>query len=171
MPEESPVKPDGATVTEEFQGVSFKVVKADKQVTISPSGLTGDNSPVSAALNGSVKSIEVADINADGSPEIYIFTTEDGAEKRAGLIAFSANNKKSLSAIFLPPIEDDKANAEGYRGQDEMAVVEGIIARRFPIYASDPGQLEPTGKIRQLQYKLTPGEAGWLLKLDQSLEF
>jgi hypothetical protein len=34
--------------------------------------------------------------------------------------------------------------------------------RRFPIGG---------GRMRQLQYRLAQGEAGWLLKLDQMLEF
>ena len=32
-------------------------------------------------------------------------------------------------------------------------------------------QTQPTGKTRQLQYKLHPGEAGWVLKVENSTEF
>jgi hypothetical protein len=51
-----------------------------------------------------------------------------------------------------------------------MAVVEDVLARRFPIYdgAVPPS---PTGRMRQLQYKLKPGEAGWVLVLDRVTEF
>jgi hypothetical protein len=51
-----------------------------------------------------------------------------------------------------------------------MAVVETVLARRFPIYgAGDPPV--PTGQTRQLQYKLKPGEAGWVLSLDRVVEY
>ena len=30
---------------------------------------------------------------------------------------------------------------------------------------------KPSGKMRQLQYKLKAGEAGWLLKLDKATEY
>ena len=43
-----------------------------------------------------------------------------------------------------------------------MAVVEGVLARRFSIGG---------GKMRQLQYKLHPGEASWQLKVDRVAEF
>jgi hypothetical protein len=140
-------------------------------VTIVPSGLAIDNSPVEVETSGMVTGAEVADIDADGSPEIYIYVAEPGAEKRASLIAFSANKTKSLSQIFLPALEDDAKNAKGYRGHDEFAVVEGIVARRFPIYPDDKTQTEPTGKLRQIQYKLVPGEASWVLKIDRVVEF
>jgi hypothetical protein len=29
----------------------------------------------------------------------------------------------------------------------------------------------PSGKIRQLQYKLVAGENGWVLRLDQAIEY
>ena len=43
--------------------------------------------------------------------------------------------------------------------------------RRFPVYAGEGPGASPTGKARQMQYKLVPGEAGWLLKLDGTTEF
>jgi hypothetical protein len=57
-------------------------------------------------------------------------------------------------------------------GHDEFAVVEGVVAQRFPIYGEGDTNAGPTtGKTRQLQYKLVPGEAGWVMKLDQVTEF
>jgi hypothetical protein len=109
---------------------------------------------------------EVGDINADGSPEIYVYVTDHGADARASLVVYSAaNNRKSLSEIYLPPL-DGTANAKGYQGHDKIAMVETVVARRFPIYgAGDPPA--PTGRTRQLQYKLKPGEPGWALTLDK----
>ena len=43
-----------------------------------------------------------------------------------------------------------------------MAVVESEFAHRFPI-----GE----GRMRQLQYRLVAGEAGWILKFDRMTEF
>jgi hypothetical protein len=56
-------------------------------------------------------------------------------------------------------------------GHDEFAVVEGIVAQRFPIYNQGDSNAKPTGKMRQLQYKLKQGEAGWVMKLDRVTEF
>jgi hypothetical protein len=56
-------------------------------------------------------------------------------------------------------------------GNDDFAVVESALVRRFPIYAGEGVGAAPTGKTRQLHYELVPGEAGWLLKLDRTTEF
>ncbi len=79
------------------------------------------------------------------------------------------NFNQIIDLLHLPPL-DGTANAKGYHGHDEMAVVETVVARRFPIYgAGDPPS--PTGRTRQLQYKLKPGEAGWVLTLDRVVEY
>ena len=159
--------------TLELLGIGFRVTSpnsgAGNTLEIIPSGLAIDNSPISRSIDGVVTGAEVDDLNADGSPEIYVYVKGPGADARASLVAYSANNKKSLSEIYLPPL-DGTANAKGYQGHDEMAVVETVLARRFPIYApGDPPV--PTGHTRQLQYKLKPGEAGWVLNLDRVVEY
>lgn len=155
-----------------LQGITFKVtspnLKSGNTVAITPAGLEEDNKPVTIEIIGTITRIETGDINVDGSPEIYIYA-RDG--EGTNLIAYSANHKKSLSQIFLPDLKDDEKNALGYRGQDEFAVVENSLARRFPIFPEDEAQTKPTGKMRQLQYKLHPGEAGWMLKIEKTTEF
>ncbi|MFZ4537966.1 hypothetical protein [Propionivibrio sp.] len=157
---------------EELQGISFHVTSPNKAagntVRIVPAGLQADNSPIEMDITGLVTGAEVADINVDRSPEIYIYVLEPGAEKRMSLVAFSANKKKSLSAIYLPTLSESRGADKGYCGNDDMAAVEGTFMRRFPICGKDQ---QPTGKTRQLQYKLKPGEAGWQLKLDKKMEF
>ena len=156
--------------TESLQGITFRVfspnTRTGNSVTLTPAGLEADNRPITTDVAGLITRIEVADINADGSPEIYIYGF-DG--KSQTVLAYSANKKKSLSSITVPDLTPEQA--KGHRGQDDFAVVEGIIARRFPIYPDDKPDSKPTGKTRQLQYKLRAGEAGWLLKVDKVIEF
>ena len=103
--------------TQALQGITFKVTSPNaptaNSVTITPGGLKNDNSPITVEAGGIVTGVEVGDINADGSPEIYIYIAEPTGDKRANLIAFSANRKKSLSPIYLPALEDDAKNAKG----------------------------------------------------------
>jgi hypothetical protein len=165
-----PVPPFDQTAI--LQGITFKVtspnLKSANIVTITPGGLEEDNRPVTMEIIGTITRIETGDINVDGSPEIYIYA-QDG--EGVNLLAYSANRKKSLSQIFLPDLKDDVKNSAGYRGHDEFAIVENSLARRFPIFPEDESETKPTGKMRQLRYKLHPGEAGWVLKVDQSTEF
>jgi hypothetical protein len=155
---------------EELQGITFHVFSPNNRsgntLTVTPAGLEEENKPIEMNVAGIITRIEVADINVDGSPEIYVYGS-DG--KSQTLLAWSANKKKSLSSITLPDL--DAAQSKGYRGGDDYAVVEGILARRFPTYPDDQPVSKPTGKTRQIQYKLHAGEAGWLLKADKMIEF
>ena len=155
---------------EELQGITFQVfspnTRSGNRLTVTPAGLEADITPLEMDVTGIITRSEVADINADGSPEIYVYGF-DG--KSQTVLAWSANRKKSLSQITLPDL--DAAQSKGYRGGDEFAVVEGILARRFPVYPDDEPDAKPSGKVRQIQYKLHPGEAGWLLKVDKVVEF
>jgi hypothetical protein len=177
-PAPNPAGPSAAAAAHPFDreldllGVTFRVISpnraAGNRVEITTAGLTIDNSPWQHEIEGVVTGAEVGDINADQSPEIYVYVTGTGEEAHGSLVAYSANRKKSLSAIYLPELSAHPGATEGYRGHDEMAVVEGILARRFPIFGADG---KPTGRMRQLQYKLAPGEAGWTLRLDRMIEF
>lgn len=152
-----------------LHGISFQVTRQGNKLRIVPSGLKIDNSPIERDIEGAVTGADIGDINVDRSPEIYVYIKD--AKGGVSLIAYSANKNKSLSEIYLPPFADDPKLAKGYRGHDDIAMVEGIIALRFPIYKDTDSDDKPTGGMRQLQYKLRQGEAGWTLKLDKVLEF
>lgn len=155
-----------------LQGITFHVVATNEgslnQLTITPSGLEIVNEVMKQEIDGIVTGAEVADINADGSPEIYVYVNSAGSGSYGTLVAYSANNKKSLSGIYLPPLEDDKKNSVGYMGHDEFTIIENSFARRFPVYNEGDANCCPKGGTRQLQYKLVAGEAGWQLKLLKS---
>jgi hypothetical protein len=158
-----------------LEGITFHVQATNEgslnQLTITPSGLSIVNDVIKQEIDGSVTGAEVADINADGSPEIYVYINSAGSGSYGSLVAYASNNKKSLTGIYLPPLEDDKKNSVGYMGHDEFTVIESSFARRFPIYKKEDSNANPTGGMRQLQYKLVPGEATWKLKLVNSTEF
>lgn len=113
----------------------------------------------------------MADLNVDGSPEIYVYITSTGSGSYGSLVAYSANRRKSLSQIYLPPVTQDTTASKGYMGHDEFAVVESVLVQRFPVYRDTDTNAKPTGGMRQLQYKLVPGEAGWVLKVDRVVEY
>jgi hypothetical protein len=151
-----------------LNGISFDISSSGNTLRIVPSGLKIDNSPIERTIDGIVSGADIGDINVDQSPEIYVYVK---AKDSASLIAYSINMIKSLSEIYLPPFTDDPKLAKGYRGHNEIALVENVVAQRFPIYKDGDSDDKPTGGIRQLQYKLKKGEASWTLKLDKILEF
>jgi hypothetical protein len=158
----------------ELQGITFHITCPNQgslnQLTIVPSGLESDNSAIQQEIDGTVTAAEIADLNGDGSPEIYVYVNSAGSGSYGELVAYAANNKKSLSGIYLPPLEEDKDNFDGYMGHDEFSVGENRLLRRFPVYAKGDSNANPTGGTRQLQYKLTMGEASWLMTLESVTE-
>ena len=158
-----------------LQGLTFQVKCPNEgslnKLTITPTGLEGENKPIVVEVDGSVTGAEVEDLDANGFPEIYVYVSSAGSGSYGSLVAYAANQKKSLTEIFLPNLEEDKVNSKGYMGHDQFAVGEGSLLRRFPIYMAGDSNAKPTGKTRQLQYKLKAGEAGWLLKIDRTIEY
>jgi hypothetical protein len=161
--------------TLKLQGIGFRVASANSgsinELKIVPSGLTIDNAPIVRSIDGQITRAEAADLNADGSPEVYVYIRSAGSGSYGTLVAFSANQRKSLSEIYLPPVTDDVKAAQGYRGYDEFAVVESTLVRRFPIYMDRDTDAVPSGGVRQMQYKLKAGEANWKLELDRVVEY
>lgn len=158
-----------------LQGITFHVTSPNagsaNTLRILPSGLKADNSLIERQIQGTVTNVEVADLNVDGSPELYVYVTSAGSGSHGSLAAYSANKGKSLSEIYLPPLEEDKVAAKGYMGHDEFAVVENTLVRRFPVYKDGDANSKPTGGTRQIQYKLKAGEAGWILLPDKTISY
>ncbi|SDN39780.1 hypothetical protein SAMN04489798_0198 [Pseudomonas arsenicoxydans] len=161
--------------TLELQGIRFHMTtqgRDDNRVLrISPQGLEIDNSDIARPLKGNIVRAEIADLDRDGSPEIYVFARSPGRRLPGELVAYSANHKKSLSEIYLPPVGENAKAAEGYQGEDEFAVVENALVRRFPVYESADVGAGRTGKMREVRYRLVAGEAGWILREDGVMEY
>lgn len=155
----------------ELYGITFDISSPNNSsinsITITPKGLKNDNSPITVEADGTITNAQIADLDLDQSPEIYIFINSAGSGSYGSLIAYSCNNKKSLSEIYLPDLNEDKTNSKGYAGHDEMQIIENTLSRRFNLYNQD---YKPTSIMRQLQYKLTKGETGYVLKLDKSFD-
>jgi hypothetical protein len=155
----------------ELQGIRFHVVSTDggsiNTLRIVPAGLEIDNLAIVRTIDGTVTGAEVADLNRDGSPEIYVYVTSAGSGSYGSLVAYSANRRKSLSEIYLPPLAEEDVVAMGYMGHDVFSVVDNYLVRCFPVYHEADTNSKPTGGMRQLQYQLTRGEAGWILHLDR----
>ncbi len=159
----------------ELQGFAFDVSATNggsiNQLTITPQGLTGQSDPVLVEIDGTVSGAEIDDLDGNGFPEIYIYVTSAGSGSYGSFVGYAVNEGQSLSEIYLPPVADDPEQSVGYMGHDAFAVVEGTFVQIFPVYVDTDSNAQPSGKTRQLQYKLAPGEAGWRLDLDRVVEY
>lgn len=141
----------------------FFIEESDNTMSIFSPNLKYSNKPILKKIEGEIIYSEIADINSDGNPEIYIYTNSLRNKKNyAKVIVFSVNNGVSLSEIYLESLSENKKAFENFEGNDEFRVVENSLVRRFPIKEN---------KTKQIQYKLIPGEASWQLKVDKILEY
>lgn len=173
-PAEGQSPPAGFSRTLTMQGITFRVSCANRgslnELRIEPEGLLTDNSPMVQDVDGRVTGAEVANLNADGSPEVYVYAQSAGSGSYGSLVAFSANNLKSLSGIYLPPVVEHPQASKGYMGHDAFAVSGNRLVQRFPVYRDTDANAAPTGGTREVQYRLDAGEAGWLLRVDRIVE-
>jgi len=121
-------------------------------------------------VEGTVSGAEVADLNGDGSPEVYVYIQSAGSGSYGSLVAYSADNRRSLSGIYLPPITDHPLAAKGYMGHDTFVIVEDRLVQRFPIYRDGDPNAAPTGGTREVSYRLGAGEAGWVLRIAEMVD-
>ena len=158
-----------------LQGVTFQVESPNDSsinpVTVRAQTQERTLGPFKAEADGTVTNAEVADLNGDGYPEIYVYVSSAGSGSYGSLIAYGSNRNRSLSEIFLPPLEDDPEVSKGYMGHDTFAVGEGALVHRFPVYREGDTNAKPTGGTLQIQYKLVAGEAGWVLRKDRIVQF
>jgi hypothetical protein len=141
------------------------------RLQITPSGLSIVNDSEQVEVDGSVYGAELADLDANGFPELYVYASSAGSGSYGSLIAYAVNNGKSMTPIYLPPMSSVPGAADGYMGHDEFAVVENRLVRRFPVYLKGDTNTAPSGGTRQLQYRLEAGEAGWLLVADKVVDY
>lgn len=173
--------PDGSTLrvlwgsgplktTLALQGIRFTLASANQgsvnTLVVTPAGLSKDNRPQRQQIDGTVSSAELADLDGDGSPELYVGSTSAGSSSAGSLVGWAVNQRKSLSAVFLPPLEAASPQAQGHQGHDSFQVEGQRLVQRFPVYKPGDSHAAPTGGQRTLSYRLKAGEAGWLLVLD-----
>ncbi len=165
----------GATFnkTLKLQGISFQVQTSgegsQQQLTITTSGAKPPIKPIRQTVNGQVVGAEVADLNSNGLPEIYVFVQGAGSGSYGELVAYAVMKGTELSPIYLQELSG--AMAKGYQGHDQFQVVESCLARRFPIYKPGDINAKATGGERQICYKLKAGEASWILRPTSVLKF
>lgn len=156
-----------------LQGLTFHVTSLNEssasKLRIAVDGLKQPGPPIEKEIDGTVVGAEIADLDANGFPEIYVFTQSTGSGSYGNVVGYASNRNKSVTEIFLPELS--KRDAKGYQGHDEFSVVEQYLVRRFPIYHSADTNAKPTGGERQVQYRLRPGEAGWVLRIVKTIDF
>ena len=144
----------------EYTNFTFAVQAIRDTLTIQPALPKGRVEEVKIPFTGSIADADIADLDADGFPEIYVYV-RDGKDQHIRLVAYNLNKGKSLSEIHLQELTNQEVAP--FKGGDEFKPVEGALVRRYPI--------EGTNKTQQIQYTLKMGEALPQLVIDKVYSF
>jgi hypothetical protein len=121
------------------------------QITVSDADLV--LARLSAPYSGSLSKSFVADLNRDGAFEVVVTYTE--AETQATVIRVFSWTHELLQPIKLAELDDRQK--QGYRGDDEVAVIDGKLVRLFQIYEPRDGGWAVTAAQRKLHYAFDSG--------------
>lgn len=101
--------------------------------------------------DGWVTAAEVADLDKNNSPELYIYACSYGSGAFGKVYAFQFY-PTNFTPITLDPLTSAQSN--GYMGHDSFKVENGTFVRRFPLYRAGDANAHPTGGTRKITYSL-----------------
>jgi hypothetical protein len=140
--------------------------------TINPIGFENQAREFSIEVKGRIKKAEIDDLNNDGFPDVVLYVFSGDSLQKGMVIGISSDKNQSVNPIILPDVLDDQKLREGYRGFDDFNLMEGTLMRRYPLYVTDSLGAHPTGKMRQVLYRVVPGERNMLkFKVIRSYEY
>lgn len=126
----------------------------DYQITVSDQELVLTR--LTAPFAGTLSKSFVADLDRDGGFEVVV-TYSDPDSRATGIKVFSW--REGLLAP-RPVAALDAGQSQGYRGGDEVMVVDGRLVRLFQVFAEQDGEWAPTTAQRRLSYSFE--KARWL---------
>ncbi|WP_020605009.1 hypothetical protein [Spirosoma spitsbergense] len=116
-------------------------------------------------VDGAVSGTDVADLDGNRFPELYLFSTSDGSGSFGRVYAWQFMPERkadiSLPRNWLPePVQ-------GYMGHDSLWVENNLLCRRYPIYQAGDANATSSGGYRLMRYQLKPAGTGYALTAKQ----
>lgn len=111
-------------------------------------------------VDGAIAGAEVADLDNNRFPELYIYSTTNGSGSFGRVYAWQFLPERKAD-ISLPNWR--LSSADGYMGHDSMWVDRAVFCRKYPLYRPGDANAEPSGGNKIIQYKLKPAGTGFAL--------
>ncbi|GAB2968335.1 hypothetical protein GCM10027048_43980 [Hymenobacter coalescens] len=137
---------------ENGQQLTIKTRRGDALVT----------DPVRLNVKGNVTDAVMGDLNGNGSPELYVFTS-GGSMGMGGVEAYEFVDKSFRPIQAVPKLSNDLA--AGYKGEDKYEVRGNRLVRTFPVYSGTDASATATGQSRSVEYTLNSD--GMLMPMTQ----
>jgi len=125
--------------------------------TLNTEGMSVRNEETKMDIDGAVVRAQLADLNQDSYPEVYIFTRSDSGTEE--VYAFASYRNRSYGQIYMAEAENT-ANQRGREGVETFELTETALLQKFT--ASQNGQR--TGDTQTVTYALKQGETSYRLE-------
>jgi hypothetical protein len=93
-------------------------------------------------------------LNADGYPDLVVYINLNDSLQSKTIYVFASDASKSIIPLALPDVQLDGKLREGYRGHNQVMMLEGTLILKFPIYKPGDSNDKPTGGFRTVLYKM-----------------
>lgn len=110
-------------------------------------------------VDGTVLNAEVADLDGNRFPELYVYTATDGSGSFGRVYAWQFMPERLAT---ITPVNWSKP-AEGYMGHDSLWVEPNMLCRKFPVYKPGDANAQPSGGAQMMRYYLRPVGTGYVL--------
>src|SRR5579863_2838016 len=104
------------------------------EIKVKPIGFDNEAREMNFYIKGRVKKTEIDDLNNDGFPDLVVYVFSNDSITMGNVLVFASQENKSFSPISLPDVLLDGKLKDGYKGNDEYTLLEGLLMRQFPIY-------------------------------------
>jgi len=110
-------------------------------------------------IDGAVVGAEVADLDKNRLPELYVYSTSDGSGSFGRVYGWQ----------FLPERKADIQAPNwlevgvGYMGHDSLWTEQTSLCRKFPVYNAGDANAQPTGGEKMIRYRLLPAGQSFTL--------
>ncbi|WP_245877718.1 PliI family lysozyme inhibitor of I-type lysozyme [Spirosoma fluviale] len=111
-------------------------------------------------VDGPVMGAEVADLDSNRFPELYVYTTTDGSGSFGRVYAWQFLPERKAD-ILLPAWQTPEV--DGYMGHDSLWIEQSRLFRKFPVYRAGDANVAPSGGYRLTRYQLKPSKNGFAL--------
>jgi len=154
-----------------MHGITFKIQAgssgSSNELLIQPAGLSESNEKIVRPIKGFIKDAKVADLDGDSWPELLLFIDLGKSKKTGTVLAYSAEDGKSLSEITYPNTFGADQISEGYFGQDTFYLSGQQLIQAFPVHSVD-GKI--TNKVRRVEYSLVEKEGALIFDIGEVVE-
>ncbi|MCW3466567.1 hypothetical protein [Chitinophaga nivalis] len=112
---------------------------------------TRADSIVERDVKGDMKNMMVADLDANGAPELYCYMVSAGTGRYGKIYAFELNGKQAtrISSIALDTLQDKE-----YKGADTFYIKGRSLVRSFPVVGEGSPEALATHDRREVVYTL-----------------